>query len=384
MRCTAHADAIYRCGLALAILILLLMMTAVQTQAQEEFSVKTEVHRLLNGMDLTQLQEIAPETDLEGLLKTAAEGDLLLDPKVMLDALFRYAKEDLTRTLTQWMRIMGIGLLSAGVGSIVSGREVGNLCEMAGCLCIALTLSAQTVTLLGDAKRSMQRMTDFTAAILPTLLALMTACGSAHSAAGLQRITLAATGSFARLFNDVLLTMITCAAVLTLVDSVMEDARLDGISKWIRNVVHWTVGACFAVFLGCIAVQGSTGAHFDGAALRMAKFAADKSVPIVGGLFKDASDTFVSCALIVKNALGVSGLAALVMMAVLPAVQSVCASAGAKLCAAMLQPFGSVRIKRILTGFADVLITIVVLITGAALMNLTLIAAMIHTGAELF
>jgi len=167
-----------------------------------------------------------------------------------------------------------------------------------------------------------------------------------------------------------------------LVDAVQDGARLRSMGKLLRNAVHWLLGICFTVFVGCIAVQTSAGAHYDGIALRITKFAADKSVPIVGGFFKDAADTFIGCALIVKNALGTAGLAAVTVMLALPALRVLSVSVTSRLCAAVLDLFGSDRIGRMLDGMADVQLTVMLLMMGCALMCLVPVAAAMYTGME--
>ena len=57
-----------------------------------------------------------------------------------------------------------------------------------------------------------------------------------------------------------------------------------------------------------MAIQGLTGSTYDGVTLRTAKFAMDKFVPVVGGMFSGTMDTLIGCSLVVKNGVGVMGL----------------------------------------------------------------------------
>lgn len=362
--------------------MMLLLVQTLPINAQEADPIQKEITRLLDSMEITGLQELAPETDLKEIMRSSAEGESPFEPYALLERVADTAKASFAAALPDLMRITGIGILSAGLLNLSAGKGGASVCELVGTILAALTASAQTAQLLTLARQTMQRITEFTAQLLPSLLALMTACGGTRSAAGLQRMTLAATGGFARFFHDILLSLLGCAAALVLADAVQEDARMNSLHKLIRNGVHWLLGLCSAVFTGCLSLQTAAGAHYDGVALRAAKYAVDKSVPIVGGLFKDAADTFIGCAMIVKNALGTAGLAALASMLMLPALRVLCASFASRACAAMLQPFGAARISRMMNGFADVLMSAFILVTGAALMDLVLIASLMYTGME--
>ena len=343
---------------------------------------KDETERLLESVDISSLQEKTPDVDLHSVLLKAAGGEGTYDPLNIVEKIMKMVKSTMSATLPMMMRIVGIGILSAGISRTFAEHKTAKICDLISCMCAAMLLSAYTTERFAETKQSIQQMTDFTTALLPTLLAMMTACGRTRSAAGLQRLSLAATGGFADLFTGSLLNLLGCAAAMVLVNAVMEGERLKGLNRMLRNAVHWMVGVCIAVFMGCLTIQAGTGTHYDGIALRVAKYAVDKSVPIVGGLFKDASDTFVGSALLVRYALGVVGLAGLLSILAAPALKILCSAVGIRMCAVLLEPFGADRMCRMISGFADVLISVFVLFFGTALLNLAMVAAMMYTGME--
>lgn len=62
-------------------------------------------------------------------------------------------------------------------------------------------------------------------------------------------------------------------------------------------------------------------------------------MPVVGGMFADTMDTLVGCSLLIKNAVGVTGLALLLSAAAVPMIRTLCAVMTYRLCAALLRLF---------------------------------------------
>ena len=223
-------------------------------------------------------------------------------------------------------------------------------------------------------------MVDLFAALLPTMLALLTAMGGAQSAAQMQSLGLLATGTLAGFAQRALFPLLGLAAAVAVVSRLAPQIRLTSAGKLLRSMVHWALGVGFTLFLGVLTVQGATSASYDGVTMRAAKYAVDKFVPVIGGAFKDTADTLVGCSIVVKNAVGAVGLAGFLLILLGPCAQVLLTIAAYRLCAAAIEPLGAERIAPALQDFADILTTLFILMISIGAMFFVFVAALMRMG----
>jgi stage III sporulation protein AE len=105
----------------------------------------------------------------------------------------------------------------------------------------------------------------------------------------------------------------------------------------------------FTIFLGVVSVQGAAGAVADGVSIKAAKYVSSNFVPVVGKLFSDAADTVVGASLIVKNALGITGVSVLLLICAFPAIKILALGLIYNVAAALMQPLGDSPIVKCLS-----------------------------------
>lgn len=363
---------------------MLLLFAPVRTMAQEESgTLQEETQRLLDEMDLSSIQEQVPELDVEQILRSAAQGSGALDGEALWRAVRGMALGSVRELAPRMLRIVGVSVLCAGLLQLRLLNEKDSLTrlfETLAYLSLCLPVAADCSALFVQGREVTRRMADFYGAMLPTMLSLLTAIGGTRSALTMEQLSLVATGGLTRFVQSVLMGVLGLCAALTVVQHVAPEIRLGRTMRALRTGVHWTLGLCFTAFLGIITVQGLTGAHYDGVTVRTAKYAVDKFVPVVGGAFKDTADTLIGCSIVVKNAVGVVGLAGIVGIMLRPCAGIVCTIAAYRACAAALEPLGCGRIGSALSDFADILTTLFIIIISVSAMFFVFLAELMRIG----
>ena len=164
-------------------------------------------------------------------------------------------------------------------------------------------------------------MSTFSKLLLPTVTAAAAAAGSPGGAVARQLATM--------LFSDVLITLITqlllplvyayiaaCVAHAAVGNEGLK--RIAGTLKWLVTAVLTTV---LVVFVGYLTVSGVIAGTTDAVTVKAAKFTMSSLVPVVGGILSDAAETVLAGAGILKNAVGVFGMLAVLAMCVVPFLQ---------------------------------------------------------------
>ncbi|WP_160721595.1 stage III sporulation protein AE [Bacillus sp. USDA818B3_A] len=183
-------------------------------------------------------------------------------------------------------------------------------------------------------------MISFVLALVPLLLALIAASGGIVSAAFFHPVILFLMNSSGLIMQYIILPLLFLATLLSIVSTMSEQYKVSQLAALLRNWSIGLMGLFLTVFLGVISVQGASAAVTDGVAIRTAKFVTGNFIPVIGRMFTDATDTVVSASVLLKNTVGIAGVAILLIIVAFPALKILMISFIYKFAAAILQPLG--------------------------------------------
>jgi stage III sporulation protein AE len=192
----------------------------------------------------------------------------------------------------------------------------------------------------GYAREAISSMVHFMMALLPLVLALMASMGNVTSVSLFHPIIIFLVNSSGILIYSVIFPLLFFSTILGIVSAFSEQFKVTQLSNLLRNISVGLLGVFFTVFLGVISVQGATSAVVDGVTIRTAKFVTGNFVPVVGRMFTDATDTVLGASLLVKNTIGLAGVAILILLCAFPALKILTIALTFHIAAAVLQPLG--------------------------------------------
>ncbi len=190
------------------------------------------------------------------------------------------------------------------------------------------------------ANETIGTMISFVLALIPLLLAIIAASGGVVSAAFFHPVILFLMNTSGVLMQYVILPLLFLAALLSIVSSLSENYKVTQLAQLLRNWSIGLMGLFLTVFLGVISVQGASTAVADGVTIRTAKFVTGNFIPVIGRMFTDATDTVVSASALLKNTIGIAGVAILLIIVAFPAIKILMIAFIYKFAAAILQPLG--------------------------------------------
>ena len=190
------------------------------------------------------------------------------------------------------------------------------------------------------ATEAIQTMIHFIIALIPLLLALMASSGGVMSAAFFHPVIIFLMNPSGLLIQYVVMPLLFLSALLSIVSTISEQYKVTQLAQLMRNVSIGVLGGFLTIFLGVISVQGTSSAVADGITVRTAKFITGNFVPVVGRMFTDATDTVLSASLLLKNTVGLVGVAILLFITAFPALKLLSIAIIYKLAAALIQPVG--------------------------------------------
>lgn len=183
-------------------------------------------------------------------------------------------------------------------------------------------------------------MIQFILALIPLLLALMATSGGLISAAFFHPVIIFMMNTSGMFIQYVVLPLLFLSTLLSIVSILSEHYKVTQLASMLRNWSVGLLGILLTVFLGVISVQGASAAVTDGVTVKTAKFITGNFVPVIGRVFTDATDTVISASMLLKNTVGLAGVAILLIIAAFPAVKILMVAFIYKFAAAILQPLG--------------------------------------------
>jgi stage III sporulation protein AE len=183
-------------------------------------------------------------------------------------------------------------------------------------------------------------MSSFVLALTPLLLALIAASGGLVSAGFFHPVILFLMNMSGIFMQYIILPLLFLAALLSIVSTMSDQYKVTQLAQLLRNWSIGLMGLFLTVFLGVISVQGASAAITDGVTIRTAKFITGNFIPVIGRVFTDATDTVVSASGLLKNTVGIAGVAILLIIVAFPAIKILMIAFIYKFAAAILQPLG--------------------------------------------
>ncbi|MBL4951446.1 stage III sporulation protein AE [Neobacillus sp. OS1-32] len=311
------------------------------------------VDKQLETLDLTELKQFwedisnkyggfLPESQ-KGSLYDFIKGDKHFSFKEWGKGFLKFAFHEFVANGKLLGSLIMLAIFSMFLQSMQNAFEQSNISKIAYAIIymvlviIALNSFHVAVSYTNEA---IGTMIAFVLALVPLLLALIAASGGIVSAAFFHPVVLFLMNMSGMFMQYIILPLLFLATLLSIVSTMSDQYKVTQLAALLRNWSIGLMGLFLTVFLGVISVQGASAAVTDGVAIRTAKFITGNFIPVIGRMFTDATDTVIGASVLLKNTVGIAGVAILMIIVAFPAIKILLISFIYKFAAAILQPLG--------------------------------------------
>lgn len=283
-----------------------------------------------------------PESQ-KGSLMDFIKGEKEFSLKAWFSGVLKFAFQELVMNGKLLGTLILLTIFSMFLQSLQNAFEGGNVSKVAyGIIFMVLIIIALNSfhVAIDYTQEAISTMINFIIALIPLLLALIAASGGVVSAAFFHPVILFLMNTSGLLIQNVVLPLLFLSALLNIVSTLSPHYKVTQLAQLLRTWSIGLLGVFMTVFLGVISVQGATAAVTDGITIRTAKFITGNFVPVIGRMFTDATDTVISASVLLKNTVGIAGVAIVLIIAAFPAIKILMIAFIYKLAAALLQPLG--------------------------------------------
>lgn len=267
--------------------------------------------------------------------------------------------------------LVAVAVLFSIVNGLTSGFMSKSTVEIIHFVCysaIIVLLMSEVSFLIADSVKAISNMSLFMEALFPIMLTLVTALGGIATTATYSPMMTILTVGVTKIISSVVLPCFIATMALSIVGYISKDIKLDKLTKFFKSGGEIIISVVFGLFTTFITMNGISGAITDNLSIKAAKFAVASYVPILGGYLSDGLDLAVSSVMLVKNAIGVSGVIMMLTIVLSPIIKILVFSLGLKLVAGVIEPIGNKRMSEIIYSVSKNLILLVVVMLAMAFM----------------
>ena len=181
-------------------------------------------------------------------------------------------------------------------------------------------LLQSTDTFVTSAAETVQELSAYGKLLLPVMAAALAAQGGGGAATALYGGTALFDALLSSAIEKLLVPLVYGYLALALLSAATRNEALQKLKKSLHQLSTKGLRIALYIFTGYLTITGVVGGSADQMQLKAAKLTISGMVPVVGNIMADASETILVSAGLVKSAVGIYGLLAIVATALVPAL----------------------------------------------------------------
>ncbi len=333
-----------------------------------------EIENLLESLDAST-RELFENISVKEKIQKILSGDFKLLGDNALSAVLNLFFNSIASLVPLMASIIAIGVLSGMLNQVRGNQGNKNLGDIIHFVCYGLILvliTGSVYKLLKITSSALGNIKILIDGVFPILLTLLTAVGGTVSATVYQPAIALLSGSIMQVFNSILVPIFIFSFAFSIISNFSTGFKLNKFSEFLNSLFKWIIGTVFTVFMAFISIQGLTAGSFDGVSVKTAKYAVKNSIPFLGSYLADGFNVIIASSVLIKNAIGLSGLIILVLNVITPIISIAVFSLFCKLTASILEPITDGRVSNFLFGVSKSVSMLSAILIGVSFMFLIL------------
>lgn len=356
-----------------------------------EEQLKSAVGEAIDTIDLSALEEYLDSmsstarqatfiNNLKNTLKALVNGESKTFYQEFANLVAKSAGEYFLGFIPSFVTVIIICILNGILSGMSADFASKSTSEVAHIMCycaVIIVIMSGILSIVKTVSDTMKALTGFANAIFPVLLTLLSMLGGASVVATYSPLMAILCGFIMKLISSAVLPAFVATIIFSIVGNISQTVKLDKLTKLVKSASTWLIGIVFGIFASFLTAQGITGGVADKFGFNIAKFALSSYVPILGGYLSDGIDLLSASLVLVKNALGYTGVLILMGTVLFPILKIITFSLAMRLTSAVAEPIGDGRASALLHSVAGSLNLLITALAGVAFMFFLLIMLLI-------
>ncbi|SHE52352.1 stage III sporulation protein AE [Caldanaerobius fijiensis DSM 17918] len=323
-----------------------------------------------------------PKLNIVNIIRDIINGKNILNMNQLIPDIFKVVFGEISLNIRLLIQIIALSVICAlliNLQQSFNDETISQIAFIVTYMVIVILLLNSFKASMDVGKRTIDQMVNFMQALMPTLFAALVSSGSAVSAATFNPIIAFSVEGISAIMRDYIIPVIYWISVLSLINNLNTRLQIDKYIDFIRSIITTIIVLLPLMFLGVLTVEGITSPFVDNAAIKTAKFATGKFIPMVGSVMSDTFDAILRYTVILKNSIGVIGMLAVVFITVYPLIKMFALLIILKISAAFIQPISDERVVKGIEGVANSLTLLMSCVVVVAVMFFISLAILLAT-----
>ena len=211
------------------------------------------------------------------------------------------------------VKLLAVALLCAVAQELEPGSGGLRPVDLAG----VLTMT-DMASMVGLGRETMGKMDLFSRALLPVMAVLTAATGGITVSAVRQGATVLFSQLLITGMDRLFLPLVYAYVAVSCAYAVVGNPGLDRLAAGLKSGITGLLTLFLLAFVGYLTASGAIAGSADAAAVKTAKLAISRAIPVVGGILADASETVLAGAGVLRGTVGAVGMLTVLAICLTP------------------------------------------------------------------
>ena len=322
---------------------------------------KKSQESLLEGLELGEMQEAVNELlgeetfSVREALERILSGEELFSMDFLLETGKNFIYDHLLadrEVLFQVVLLVLLAALFANFTNVFSGSQAGEASFYLVYMLLLALLIHSFGSLSADLSGSLEDLTAFMQALMPSYFLAVTAASGAATAMVFYEMVLGVIFLIQTLLLKAVIPGIQAYVIIQLINYLHKEDFLSKLADLLRTVLEWTLKTITAVVIGMELIQNMISPALD-SLKRDALGKTAAAIPGIGNVIDGATEVAQGTAVLIRNCLGVTGIVVLVLLGLPPIIKLAATVLAYQLLAALLQPVSDKRMTGCLWAMGE-------------------------------
>jgi stage III sporulation protein AE len=231
-------------------------------------------------------------------------------------------------------------------------KPLGDIIHFACYSVIVVIVMASVLELVKLTSSTLESLKNQMEIAFPLLLTLMAGLGASASVSIYQPVVAVLCGIMMQLFMNIVLPIFSLSIIFGVIGNMTSSVKLTKMAGFCKSLFKYVIGFTFTIFSGFLAVSGIMAGSYDSVSIRATKYAIKSYIPIMGGYLSDGFSLIMASSVLIKNAIGYSGLIIMFLTIISPLLKIVLFKLGLNLVAGIIEPVADSRVTNFVSETA--------------------------------
>lgn len=245
-----------------------------------------------------------------------------------------------------------VGALLFSFSKLMQGKEIAKTAFYSVYMLLFSLFAVAFVNTSSMAKETLSNLLSFMKVLTPAYMIGMSFCQSIAVSSGYYQCALMMITIVDLMIVNFLMPGIHLFFMLQMLNQLSSEATFQKMADFLRDLIKLFLKVIFGVITGMNVIQGlilPVSAQVQGSLV----VKVGSSIPGVGSMIGNITSTVLCAGRLVRNAVGVVGVIAIVLLCVIPLLQVVLTRYLYQLTGALIQPISSPQIVRCFSAMTD-------------------------------